>query len=84
MTYSRNDRLGANLNYLASVAISRLQGELAKDGRKPSDSPIDVHKRSGKNALVKSSEQRKGNRFMYMQISYFVLVFETTWKGDWV
>ncbi|PHT29298.1 Chaperone protein ClpD, chloroplastic [Capsicum baccatum] len=28
-------RLGANVNYLAAEAISRLQGELAKDGREP-------------------------------------------------
>ncbi|KAH7522519.1 hypothetical protein FEM48_Zijuj07G0147100 [Ziziphus jujuba var. spinosa] len=29
-------RLGANINQLAAVAVSRLQGELAKDGREPS------------------------------------------------
>ncbi|KAL2533960.1 Chaperone protein ClpD [Abeliophyllum distichum] len=28
-------RLGANVNNLAAVAVSRLQGELAKDGREP-------------------------------------------------
>nr|GMD38790.1 chaperone protein ClpD, chloroplastic isoform X2 [Ipomoea batatas] len=28
-------RLGANANHLAAVAVSRLQGELAKDGREP-------------------------------------------------
>ncbi|VFQ66819.1 unnamed protein product [Cuscuta campestris] len=31
-------RLGANANHLAAVAVSRLQGELAKDGRDPSAS----------------------------------------------
>lgn len=28
-------RLGANVNHLAAVAVTRLQGELAKDGREP-------------------------------------------------
>lgn len=30
-------RLGANINNLAAVAVSRLQGELTKDGREPPD-----------------------------------------------
>ncbi|PIA40712.1 hypothetical protein AQUCO_02400049v1 [Aquilegia coerulea] len=52
-------RLGVNLNHLASVAVSRLQGELAKDGRKPYASSKDTLKNSGKLAVVKSSEKRK-------------------------
>ncbi|KAF5198859.1 Chaperone protein clpb [Thalictrum thalictroides] len=52
-------RLGVNLNHLASVAVSRLQGELAKDGRKPSASSKDTPKNSEKLAAVRSSEKRK-------------------------
>ncbi|CAN4086526.1 unnamed protein product [Withania somnifera] len=33
--YSRTMGLGANVNYLAAEVVSRLQGELAKDGREP-------------------------------------------------
>ncbi|KAF6163771.1 hypothetical protein GIB67_012130 [Kingdonia uniflora] len=32
-------RLGVDINHLAAVAVSRLKGELAKDGREPSISP---------------------------------------------
>ncbi|KAF9619566.1 hypothetical protein IFM89_007393 [Coptis chinensis] len=56
-----NSRLGANLNQLASVAVSRLQGELAKDGRQPFSSPREALKNvtSGKAAIVSSSENTK-------------------------
>ncbi|KAA8542032.1 hypothetical protein F0562_023184 [Nyssa sinensis] len=54
-------RLGANVNHLAAVAISRLQGELAKDGREPP--AVLKHKReksfTGKAALVRSSEKTR-------------------------
>lgn len=52
-------RLGANLNDLAAVAVSRLQGELAKDGRTPSASSAELRKSFGKNAIVKHSDQKK-------------------------
>ncbi|KAD4889176.1 hypothetical protein E3N88_21249 [Mikania micrantha] len=43
-------KLGANLNHLADVAVSRLQGELAKDGREPPASRQMLKKSSfGKN-----------------------------------
>ncbi|KAK9066336.1 hypothetical protein SSX86_013657 [Deinandra increscens subsp. villosa] len=50
-------KLGANLNQLADVAVSRLQGELAKDGREPPASRQMLKKSSfGK----KSQENAKG------------------------
>lgn len=53
--------LGADLNQLASVAISRLQGELAKDGREPLVTSQKMHKRPpvGKAAVVRTSEKTK-------------------------
>ncbi|XP_072979973.1 chaperone protein ClpD2, chloroplastic [Typha angustifolia] len=53
--------LGADLNHLASVALSRIQGELAKDGREPVASSPKLREKSpsGKAALVKSSGKRK-------------------------
>ncbi|GAV73406.1 LOW QUALITY PROTEIN: AAA domain-containing protein/Clp_N domain-containing protein/AAA_2 domain-containing protein/Frigida domain-containing protein/ClpB_D2-small domain-containing protein [Cephalotus follicularis] len=44
-------RLGADVNYLASAALTRLQGELAKDGREPLP---------GKAALLKSPQRTQG------------------------
>ncbi|GJZ93435.1 chaperone protein ClpD, chloroplastic isoform X2 [Tanacetum coccineum] len=54
-------KLGANLNQLADVAVSRLQGELAKDGREPAPSKqmlkkssfgkASTNKEKGKSAL---------------------------------
>lgn len=53
--------LGADLNQLASVAISRLQGELAKDGREPLVTSQKMQKRpaAGKAAVVRTSEKTK-------------------------
>ncbi|CAH9112865.1 unnamed protein product [Cuscuta epithymum] len=54
-------RLGANANHLAAVAVSRLQGELAKDGREPiaslkrlRDKPL-----SGKLTIDRSGEKTR-------------------------
>ncbi|KAJ6844006.1 uncharacterized protein M6B38_294540 [Iris pallida] len=49
--------LGADLNHLATIALSRLQAELAKDGREPlSTSQKNL---TGKSALVRSTEKTK-------------------------
>ncbi|KAL5564729.1 hypothetical protein UlMin_027893 [Ulmus minor] len=52
-------RLGAQVNQLASVAVSRLQGELAKDGREPIDGGLEEKSLSNKAARVKVSEKTK-------------------------
>ncbi|KAJ0988690.1 hypothetical protein J5N97_007046 [Dioscorea zingiberensis] len=54
--------LGADVNRLASVALSRLQAELAKDGRDPSAIRAKSPSRKGAGgaaALAKSSDKRK-------------------------
>ncbi|KAJ9671300.1 hypothetical protein PVL29_025135 [Vitis rotundifolia] len=53
--------LGANVNHLAAVAVSRLQGELAKDGSEPSATFKGMQGKSfsGKAAIVKSSGKKK-------------------------
>ena len=55
-------RLGADVNFLATIALSRLQGELAKDGRDSSKISQKMREKSptGKSGLVKSSEKTKG------------------------
>ncbi|KAM7272960.1 hypothetical protein ACFE04_027624 [Oxalis oulophora] len=53
-------RLGANINHLAAAAVSRLQGELAKDGGVPAMSPKGTLQKSltGKADLAKMPERR--------------------------
>ncbi|URE44964.1 hypothetical protein MUK42_14952 [Musa troglodytarum] len=53
--------LGADPSHLALVALSRLQGELAKDGREPLASSGKIQKKSpaGKPASLKSPEKTK-------------------------
>ncbi|XP_047316906.1 chaperone protein ClpD, chloroplastic isoform X2 [Impatiens glandulifera] len=53
-------KLGVNTNYLAAVAISRLQGELVKDGRElpSSQKKKDEKLSSGKIIIDRSSESR--------------------------
>ncbi|PSS07593.1 Chaperone protein like [Actinidia chinensis var. chinensis] len=55
------ERLGADLNRLASVAVSRLLGELAKDGREPLAAPKHTHKKTfpAKATGIKSTEKTK-------------------------
>lgn len=55
-------RLGVNANDLATVAVSRLQGELAKDGRDPPTSSKRMREKSvpGKVTIDRSSEKAKG------------------------
>ncbi|KAK4784292.1 hypothetical protein SAY86_018660 [Trapa natans] len=48
-------RLGQNVNHLADVAVTRLQGELAKDGRDPLPS------KGGKSFSSKSAEKAREN-----------------------
>ena len=54
--------MGADVNYLATIALSRLQGELAKDGRDSSKISQKMLEKSptGKSGLVKSSDKTKG------------------------
>ncbi|KAL6957451.1 hypothetical protein U1Q18_046448 [Sarracenia purpurea var. burkii] len=53
-------RLGANVNHLAAEAVSRLQGELAKDGREPPAAPKRSHEKlfPAKTAVARSSEKQ--------------------------
>nr|CAD1820285.1 unnamed protein product [Ananas comosus var. bracteatus] len=52
--------LGADINHLASVALSRLQGELIKDGREPVASSKKMFQKSpARKAAVVNSEKRK-------------------------
>ncbi|XP_071722492.1 chaperone protein ClpD, chloroplastic-like, partial [Rutidosis leptorrhynchoides] len=57
-------RLGANINHLTASAVSRLQGELAKDGRVPSVSPKGISQKSltGSADLAKSPERTRGKK----------------------
>lgn len=48
-------RLGANVNHLAAMAVTRLQGELAKDGREPLPS------KGGMSFTSKSAEKSQGS-----------------------
>ncbi|XP_042498094.1 chaperone protein ClpD, chloroplastic isoform X2 [Macadamia integrifolia] len=54
-------RLGANANHLAIVAVSRLQGELATDGREPSSAARRMRGKSssGKTTISRPSKKRK-------------------------
>ncbi|KAI3866615.1 hypothetical protein MKX03_023827 [Papaver bracteatum] len=58
-------RLGADINQLGAVAVSRLQGELAKDGREPFKTSSSSKSPSKKNmsdktaSVVRSSEKKK-------------------------
>ncbi|XP_028115408.1 chaperone protein ClpD, chloroplastic-like isoform X2 [Camellia sinensis] len=54
-------RLGANINHLAAVAVSRLQGELAKDGREPPARPKRAHDKllPAKGTVVRYSEKTR-------------------------
>ncbi|XP_023744071.1 chaperone protein ClpD, chloroplastic [Lactuca sativa] len=51
-------KLGADLNHLADVAVSRLQGELAKDGREPTK--MLKNSSFGNKTSVRSPEKAKG------------------------
>ncbi|XP_076893620.1 chaperone protein ClpD, chloroplastic-like [Bidens hawaiensis] len=54
------EKLGANLNELADVAVSRLQGELAKDGREPPASRQMLKKSSFGKTSSNPQESAKG------------------------
>ncbi|XP_031277262.1 chaperone protein ClpD, chloroplastic [Pistacia vera] len=55
-------RLGVSVNHLADVAVSRLQGELAKEGREPSLASKGMHEKppSGKAAGLRTFEKTRG------------------------
>lgn len=53
-------KLGADLNHLADVAVSRLQGELAKDGREPPASRQMLKNSSFGKTSLRSPEKAKG------------------------
>ena len=57
-----NLRLGANVNHLADAAVTRLQGELAKDGREPSVSSKKMRGKSlsGDAAVLRSPDKERG------------------------
>ncbi|MBA0674116.1 hypothetical protein Goari_015728, partial [Gossypium aridum] len=59
---AKNLRLGANINHLAAEAVTRLQGELAKDGREPSLSSKKMSEKSssGNAAVLRSPDKTKG------------------------
>lgn len=54
-------RLGANMDRLAAVAVIRLQGELAKDGREPPAAPKRIPEKlsSQKSSVIRSSGKAK-------------------------
>ncbi|XWS51537.1 hypothetical protein CRYUN_Cryun12cG0184600 [Craigia yunnanensis] len=55
-------RLGANVNHLAAAAVTRLQGELAKDGREPSVTSKKMREKSlsGNAAVLRSPDKGRG------------------------
>ena len=71
-------RLGANVNHLAAVAVSRLQGELAKDGSEPAATFKGMQGKSfsGKAAIVKSSGKKKGKNFLKFLIVQLVFSYK--------
>ncbi|XP_052175717.1 chaperone protein ClpD, chloroplastic isoform X2 [Diospyros lotus] len=59
-THTHTHKLGANVNQLAAVAVLRLQGELAKDGREPPALKGAREKTStAKSTIVRSSEKAR-------------------------
>ncbi|KAH7867371.1 hypothetical protein Vadar_032586 [Vaccinium darrowii] len=56
------ERLGADPDHLAAVAVLRLQGELAKDGREPVAAPKESHGKSlpAKANVMRPSEYTRG------------------------
>ena len=66
---SNGFRLGVNINRLATAAVSRLQGELAKEGREPASTAF--KKLQGnifpeKNNKSKSPERETGQDLYYL------------------
>ncbi|KAA3454355.1 chaperone protein ClpD, chloroplastic-like [Gossypium australe] len=53
-------RLGANVNHLATAAVARLQGELAKDGREPPVSSKEMPSLSRNASGTRSPDKTKG------------------------
>ncbi|XP_017973636.1 PREDICTED: chaperone protein ClpD, chloroplastic [Theobroma cacao] len=55
-------RLGADLNHLADAAVTRLQGELAKDGREPSVPSKKMREKSlsGNATVLRSPDKARG------------------------
>lgn len=68
-----NFRLGVNANDLATVAVSRLQGELAKDGRDPPTSSKRMRDKlvPGKVTIDRSSEKAIGKDNITLSRSSF-------------
>ncbi|XP_039018043.1 chaperone protein ClpD, chloroplastic-like isoform X2 [Hibiscus syriacus] len=59
-------RLGANINHLAAAAVTRLQGELIKDGREPSlpSKKTSEKSLSGYPGPLRSPDKPKGKSFL--------------------
>lgn len=71
-----NLRLGADVNQLAAAAVTRLQGELAKDGREPSVSSKKMHdKSSSGNAAVLRPPDKARGRNLIKSCSFFIIPF---------
>lgn len=60
-----------DVNHLAAVAVSRLQGELAKEGREPSLAKGVVRENSisGKSAALKSPGRTRGINVILLILS---------------
>lgn len=72
-------RLGAKVNQLAAVAVSRLQGELAKDGREPSRVSDEMQEKSI-SKRVRSFGKAKGKKklfshFFFCWFPFFLFLF---------
>jgi hypothetical protein len=66
--------LGADLKQLSSVAIARIHGELAKDGREPaSPSSFNIREKSTPRnaAIVKFSDKKKGSNCILPRVLFF-------------
>lgn len=65
-------RLGTNANQLAAVAFSRLQKEIAKDGREPNVLPNKLLSRKGSDAGA--STTAGGGKMVYKFVCCFILL----------
>lgn len=76
-------RLGASGDHLAAIAVTKLQGELAKDGREPSVESKGAREksRSKKAAALKSSERTRGKKSTYSVTSNIFIDARTGWNA---
>jgi len=68
-------RLGANMNLLTAAALTRLKGEIAKDGREPSSSSKGSFESPPSGRIAGSGPGgKKGNVFYRYYVLLFVLL----------